>query len=67
VYLVGAIVGSVAQVLMALFIIYIRGKTIGLSQRSNKENRKQLCGDVGRSTVIKEQGEQHGHSRPLLP
>ena len=67
VYLVGAIVGSVAQVLMALFIIYIRGKAIGLSQRSNKENRKELCRDVGGSTVIKEQGEQHDHSRPLLP
>jgi len=67
VYLVGAIVGSVAQVTMALFIIYIKRKAIGLSQRSNEENRTELCRDVGGSTMIEERRDQDGYSIPLIP
>jgi hypothetical protein len=66
VYLVGAIVGSMAQVLMALFIIYVKRKAIGLSQRSNKENRSDLCSNVRGSTVIKEKRDQDGHSELFL-
>ena len=66
VYLVGAIVGSVTQVLMALFVIYVKRKAIGLSQRSNKENRTDVCGDVGGSTVIKAKRDQGAHSKRFL-
>ena len=67
VYLVGAVVGSVAQVAMALFIIYVRREAIGLSQRSNEENRTELSRDVRDSMVIEEQGDREGDSVPLLP
>jgi hypothetical protein len=66
VYLVGAIVGSVAQVLMALIIVYIMRKAIGLSQRSDEENRTELCGDVRESTVIEGRGDHSGSMTPLL-
>jgi hypothetical protein len=62
-----SIVGSVAQVAMALFIIYIRRKAIGLSQRSNEENRTELSRVMRGSTAVGEQGDQDGHSVPLLP
>jgi hypothetical protein len=62
-YLAGAIVGSVAQVAMALFIIYIRRKAIGLSQRSTEENINKLCREVRRSA--ESQREQDGYSIPL--
>jgi hypothetical protein len=44
-YLSGVIVGSVVQVTMALFIVYLKRKAIDLSQRSSKENRE-LCEEV---------------------
>lgn len=73
-YLSGVIVGSVVQVTMALFIVYLKQKAIGLSQRSSKETESYVkkSGMQNMTGVLRRRSpaSQRGHDLaldPLLP